>query len=308
MGIKKLNKFLQEHCASAIEKKSLFQLKNKKIVVDASNMLYRLNIEGELIPMLYQTINTFKYYNIVPLFIFDGIPPEDKKDKLIERRRVRLEAQDKYDTLLSLIEAKGGVIDESLKCELNQLEKTKTRLSFTLLNEVKYLLKGCGIPYINAVNEADELCAYLVNKGHAWACMSEDMDLFVHGCVRVIRYFSLCQHNCVVYDLAKILAILNIKHEDFKAMCVFCGGDYNKTTMNVFDVWHEYGKSDKSIKSALISSNHMNDVELFNRVYDAFEVDGVGDKSGIDDEKFVIEFKDEMKEIKKYVLDKNGFY
>ena len=35
--------------------------------------------------------------------------------------------------------------------------------------------------------EADELCAKLVIKRYAYACLSEDMDLFVYGCNKIMR-------------------------------------------------------------------------------------------------------------------------
>ena len=45
------------------------------------------------------------------------------------------------------------------------------------------VLKNEG--YYTAINEADELCASMVINGFAWACLSEDMDMFVYGCTRV---------------------------------------------------------------------------------------------------------------------------
>ena len=39
-----------------------------------------------------------------------------------------------------------------------------------------------GVSFIDASGEADELCVQLVVKQIAWGCMSEDMDMVVHGC------------------------------------------------------------------------------------------------------------------------------
>jgi len=47
-----------------------------------------------------------------------------------------------------------------------------------------------GVSYIDADGEADQLCASLVLKNKVYACLSEDMDLFVYGCPRVLRYLS----------------------------------------------------------------------------------------------------------------------
>lgn len=299
MGIRKLNKFLQEKCAESITKRSLFQLKNKKLVIDASNLLYRLNVDGELIPMLYQTIITFKYYNIVPLFVFDGVPPDEKKEKLLERRKMRIAAAEQYATLMDDIETKNIAINDTLRGVIERLERTKTRLSMKLIYEAKYLLKSCGIPYVDAVNEADELCAYLVNSCVAWACISEDMDLFAHGCQRIIRYFSVFQQNCVVYELSGILSQLKMTIDDFRAMCVVCSSDYEKEgTTTVYDVWREgLSKNELTIK----------DVDLFERILNMFEIKNVGEKSEIDTGKFVIEYKECNVELCRFVLEQNGF-
>lgn len=299
MGIRKLNQFLQEKCAESIQKRQLFQLKNKKIVIDASNMLYRLNISNELIPMLYQTIITFKYYNIVPLFVFDGVPPEEKKEKLIERRKMRVEAADQHAALMNDIETNHIVVGDVLKGVIDRLERTKTRLSIKLIYEAKYLLKSCGVPYIDAVNEADELCAYLVNSGFAWACISEDMDLFAYGCKRVIRYFSVYQQNSVVYELDGILSKLKMTLDDFRAMCIVCSSDYDKEgTRTIYDVWREGLKQNE-----LIISN----VVMFERIWKTLVLNDVGKKSNIDDGKFSIEFGEKNSEQCRIVLEKNGF-
>lgn len=306
MGVRKLNMFLQEKCPSAIMKKTLFCLKNKKIVVDASNLLYRLNIDGELIQMLYHTIIVFKYYNIIPLFVFDGTPPNEKKEKLLERRKQRLDAQKRYDELMSEIKMNNISINDSLKLEIEQLERTKTQLSIQLIYEVKYLLKGCGIPYVDSVNEADELCAYLVNSGAAWACLSEDMDLIVYGCKRVIRYLSIFQHNCVIYEIDNILSILNISIDDFRSICVLCGNDYNKSDLSVYDVWKIVCNLD-NIQEKIISNGLITDIDLFKRVIDSYEISTVGEKSEINGYNYNIEYKEEELELKKFVLEKNNF-
>lgn len=299
MGIRKLNKFLQEKCADSITKRSLFQLKNKKLVIDASNMLYRLNVDGELIPMLYQTIITFKYYNIVPLFVFDGTPPEEKKEKLLERRKMRVEAAEQYATLIDDIETKNIVMNDVLRGVIDRLERTKTRLSVKLIYEAKYLLKSCGIPYIDAVNEADELCAFLVNSGFAWGCISEDMDLFAHGCQRIIRYFSVFQQSSVVYELYGILSNLRMTLDDFRAMCIVCSNDYDKDgTTTIYDVWHE-GLTRNELT--------INDVDLFDRIVRMFDLNGVGEKSDIKSGEFSIEYKEENADLCKFILEKNGF-
>ena len=44
--------------------------------------------------------------------------------------------------------------------------------------EIKQFLDNYGIQWIIAQGEADVLCASIVKTGKAFACLSEDMDLF----------------------------------------------------------------------------------------------------------------------------------
>jgi hypothetical protein len=50
--------------------------------------------------------------------------------------------------------------------------------------------------------------------------------MFVYGCNRVLRYFSLINHNAVLYDYENILKELKIEHDVFKEICVLSGTDY----------------------------------------------------------------------------------
>ena len=72
------------------------------------------------------------------------------------------------------------------------------------------MFQSCGISYIEADGEADKWCAKLVLSGKAYACISEDMDMFAYGCPFVLRYVSLCKHNAILYDLEGILNLFQI--------------------------------------------------------------------------------------------------
>ncbi len=115
---------------------------------------------------------------------------------------------------------------------MNCLKKKFVRLKKTDVLTVHELLDAFGAYYIEAIGEADELCAKLVIKKYAYACLSEDMDLFLYGCPRVLRYLSLVNETVIIYDLNKILLDLGLTFKEFKEICVVSGTDYNyKNTM-----------------------------------------------------------------------------
>jgi len=67
------------------------ELSGKKIVVDISIYLYKYEAENALLENMYVMLSIFSYYNIIPIFIFDGKPPPEKK-ALLQKRKEDKEA------------------------------------------------------------------------------------------------------------------------------------------------------------------------------------------------------------------------
>jgi len=77
-----------------------------------------------------------------------------------------------------------------LKCveyyKIKYLKKTVS-ISKKQLQECKELLILMGIPYVEAPEEADSQCAYLVKTGLADSVMTEDMDILTFGSKKIYR-------------------------------------------------------------------------------------------------------------------------
>ena len=99
MGIKHLIRFLREEAKDSIKFISLSEITGKKIAVDISIYMYKYASDGTLIENIYLMLSIFRYYNIVPIFIFDGKPPNEKKKLLIKRRENKKEALEEYNKL-----------------------------------------------------------------------------------------------------------------------------------------------------------------------------------------------------------------
>ena len=95
---------------------------------------------------------------------------------------------------------------------------------------VKNLLTHSGMTWTDARGEADVLCAELVLSGTAYACLSEDMDMFAYGCDRVLRHLSLSKHTVLIYDLKEILDQIQMTKCEFRQVLVLSGTDYNKNS------------------------------------------------------------------------------
>ena len=103
MGIKHLNKLIRTNCNNALTKVHFSSLKNKKLAIDISIYLYKYQLENTLIESIYLMISQFRMYNIIPVFIFDGKPPAEKRELLRERKEKKREAEERYNQLHELL-------------------------------------------------------------------------------------------------------------------------------------------------------------------------------------------------------------
>lgn len=98
----------------------------------------------------------------------------------------------------------------------------------------------------------------LVIENKVWACLSEDTDMFVYGCPRVLKYISLLNHTVVLYDMKSILNELEINQNVFREICILSGSDYdlqiNKNNLyfdnlldSLFELYKKFIDSDTRI-------------------------------------------------------------
>ena len=80
MGIQYLNTYIKKNTTSdSITKLRFAELSNKVIAIDTSIYLYKFISNNSLLESIYLMITLFKQYNIIPIFVFDGIPPKEKE-------------------------------------------------------------------------------------------------------------------------------------------------------------------------------------------------------------------------------------
>ena len=250
MGIKHLNRFLLDECSDhAIRKIHFAEFSNQIIIVDTSIYMYKFMEKNALLEHMYLLISIFRTYNITPIFIFDGKPPPEKKDVIEYRKQEKKNAEDKFHQLQSQL-ANDSYTEEGLQeiqAEMVELKKRFIRIKDTDFVHIKALMTAYGIMYFESRGEADQLCAFLVKHNYAWACMSDDMDMFLYGCPRVIRHVSLSNQTATLYDTMRILKELRMNLKSFKEILVLSGTDYNmhdKTSLHeTIKYYLQYTKS-----------------------------------------------------------------
>lgn len=289
MGIKNLNKFLKENAKESIKLGHVSELNGKKIAIDISIYMYKFASEGTLIENMYLMLSVFRYYNVIPIFVFDGKPPAEKKELLKKRREDKKEAEEEFNELKNKLEINKNM-EESEKQEImnnmDMLKRKFVNVSKYDIENIKNLIRAYGATYYDAHGEADELCAMLTIKGKVWACLSEDMDMFVYGCPRVIRYLSLLNHTFVMYNMKGILTELGITQKELREICILSGTDYNcingddaknhtlYTTLKHFKKYHHNNKNNNIAfyNWLLNTTTYINDYELLIKIYDMFDL------------------------------------
>ena len=228
MGVRHLNALFCAQCQRGIEKKPLSAFSGWKVVIDASIYMYRYKEQGVLLENIYNMVNIMKKHNIVPCFIFDGKPPEEKKAVIKARRQQRDAAEAEFNRLADEVDA--NVDDEAKKQITERMDALKakmTRITHHDVTLVKMLLDGLGVVWVDARGEADVLCARLCTKKYVNACVSDDMDMFVYGCPVVWRHVSILQETVVSYDLNVICECLCLTKEQLTEVCVASETDYS---------------------------------------------------------------------------------
>jgi len=301
MGIRYLNRFLEDNCLKdSIKKTHLSKLKNKVMVVDTSIYLYRFLSENLLMENMYSFISILKKYKIEPIFIFDGKPPSEKKELLQQRRAEKKKAEEKYIELNNLLLNEDNQDNEDKKKIVNEMEKLKR--TFVKINDedvkrVKLLMDAFGVNYYDAPGEADQLCGYLVKKNKAWGCISDDTDMFLYGCNYILRNINLLKHTCILYDKVSILKDLEMSENIFCEIMILSGTDYNihsKTSLKetirwyykYLDYYYRCKKENKTIPTfytwLVQNTKYITDYNNLLRIYQIFNNDDLKEWDNIE--------------------------
>lgn len=246
MGIKNLYKYILEN---DLEKEiNISELKNKIIAIDISILLYQVvistrskcgidhlspsgEISTHILGLFNKTINLIKK-RIIPVYVFDGKPPDIKKRTLDMRKDIRAKAMEKLK----------NTTDEK---ERIKYLKRSVSINRKQLDECRQLLDIMGIPYINAPQEADSQCSYLAKNGMVDGVLTEDMDIFTFGSPIIYKNLYSSKKPPKKINLTEILNETGLKFNEFIEWCCLLGSDYCKGIIDLkyFDILDLYKQS-----------------------------------------------------------------
>jgi len=220
------------------------ELKGKIIAIDAFNTLYQFlttirqpdgtslmdnkgRITSHLSGLFYRNINLIQE-GIIPVYVFDGKPPELKKAELERRREQKGIAKEKFET------AKGIGDREGMK----KFSGRFVSLTDEIINESKELLEAMGIPVIQAPGEGEAEASLLCRTGKVWAAASQDFDALLYGTPILIRNLTLSGKRKTstglyvdveleLINFEKVLNQLQIDKDQLICLAILVGTDYN---------------------------------------------------------------------------------
>ena len=258
MGIKGVNKKAEECAPDAFFTMMITLLSGLRIAIDGNNWMYtnratarkrvinktdialgqpdEHEIRREWFLMAINFVIGWLSHDITPVFCFDGKAPVEKDGTKAERQASRTAAKEKIDSFYEQL--KGDVLAQPVDI-MKQLRTSLLNYNFIPYEDFelfKMIIKGIGVPTLQARGDGEHLCSALCVDGKVAAVFSTDTDNLVYGCPLLITGFSTqssydengfkVQHlDCVRLD--RMLTGLKLKHEQFVDFCIMCGCDFN---------------------------------------------------------------------------------
>lgn len=190
----------------------------------------RGRITSHLNGLAFRTTRLLVDYDIRPVFVFDGPPPDLKRDEIRKRREARERSQREYDAAV----AAGDYATAWSKAVMT------SRLTRPMVEEAKSLLSLLGIPWVQAPSEGEAQAAFLARRGDAWAAGSKDYDSLLFGATRLVRFLAVGSTEFLpsrgrsrsvppeVLELDENLRSLGVTREQLVDVAILVGTDFNE--------------------------------------------------------------------------------
>ena len=206
----------------------LSELAGKRIVVDGCNLLFKYittirkddqilyNREGEpvshLIGFFYFCINLLER-RIRPTFVFDGYPPEEKREKSPIKIQRLVRTWRAYH--------RGKVTKKALF-------QDPLFLYDKLIADVQEFLRLMGLPVVRGLSEGEAQGCRLIQDGHAIGMVSTDQDSLLFGCPLMLKQLFFKEEICTTINLQAHLDRWGVTRRQLVDMALLIGTDYDE--------------------------------------------------------------------------------
>ena len=214
--------------------------------------------------VFYRTISLLEE-GITPIYVFDGLPPEEKMAEIERRRKTKEEAAKRLEAAKEVGEA-----------NLKKYAQATSRLTNEMAEEAKRLLKAMGIPVVQAPSEGEAEAAYINRLGLTWAAVSQDYDSILFGAKRLVRNLTITGKrklpNKDVYveikpeiiETDELLKKLGLTLDQLIDVAILIGTDYNPDGVKgigvktAYTIIKKYGDLKKAIERNAVPKEAIN--------------------------------------------------
>src|SRR5438445_8405670 len=280
------------------EQTSLKALKGTSFAIDASIEIHQFlalvrkrdgslfsdsqgRVTSHLIGLLTRTSGLIADFDMKPVFIFDGKPNPLKRRTIEMRRDARKKAEAEY------VEA---VSKKDYSKAWSKAVMTG-RVTGSVLDDSKHLLTLMGIPWLEALEDAEAQASFMAAIGDVWAVGSKDYDCLLYGAPILVRYLTLTgrewlpaqrRSRPLIPELIKLsenLVLLGISREQLVDHAILVGTDFNQGVKGIgpkkaLKLVHDHGSIEQipeEIKSRLTEDlNGVRQVFLKPRVLEKY--------------------------------------
>lgn len=265
MGIKGLHNIIRKYSPDSMTITDISNYKFKKIGIDSEILMYKFRTyaykQKECEPEFYHIyaflMNVIYHLSngVIPVYVFDGIPPVSKQENcLVKRSEIKernrskiLELEDKFiDSFKNfnnsselLGDETFNILDQILKSQSSNPEVTKVHR-----HQCKYFLKLLGIPMISNGGEAEALCVKMARQNLVDYVYTEDSDAITYAAasyltegfcndIKILKKSRTNYQNFIETNVNKVLSDLKMTPGQFLDFCILSGCDYCKNISKI---------------------------------------------------------------------------
>ena len=178
-------------------------------------------VTSHLMGTFYRTTSLLQQ-GVLPVWVFDGKPPERKAGTIRQRIAAKEKAEGEYREALAA---------GDLETARRKAAQT-SRLTRPMVEELVELLGAMGVPTVQAPGEGEAQSAVMAAQGTVWASASEDYDTLLFGAPRLVRGLAArgrggATPGAQFVDRAELLATLGIDGEELITLGIIIGTDFN---------------------------------------------------------------------------------
>jgi flap endonuclease-1 len=266
MGIRGLNTMIKKFSPDAITYNDISKYRNAIVAIDCSILLYKFKYASKAENShLVGIANRIKFYmmnGILPVFVFDGIPPAAKRNTINKRHDMKEKLYVKLDELKEKIPEN----DEDSKKISEEIERISSQIIVIKkyhIEQCKEFLEKSGIPYCTAPSDAEKYCAFLQKNELVNYTVTDDTDAVTFGCQKILK--TSINRNIIEIDSSKILLDFDMEFDSFVDYCILSGCDYTDTINQIGPVTsYNLIKKHKTIENVLKTIEKIKPIDNFN--------------------------------------------